>query len=889
MTLPRATYRLQFRNGMSFDWASELAPYLARLGISHVYASPVFAAPSGSTHGYDVADHGQIDASLGGRPGFDRMVEAFHAEGLRLILDIVPNHMAADLANPWWLSVVEWGRQSPFAGHFDIDWSERLTLPLLGRPYAEALEGGDIRLALDRDRGWIGLALGSLVVPLHPASYESVLARFRAPTAGTIVTEAGLADPRDGAAFHARLRPLLANADALADEMEAASSDRAFIDWVHGQQPFELIHWKEARRHLGYRRFFEITGLVGVRVEDEAVFDDVHRLVLDLMRDGAVDGLRIDHVDGLADPAGYLKQLRAEIGPDAFLVVEKILEGDETLPVDWPVHGTTGYEFIDSLADVFCDEAKMTELNATYAGALGEASDPEALIRDTRERTLTHNFEGELASLVRLASEASRQSGEPEPEEALWEAIVAVIVAIPVYRTYGTTEGLAAPDRTIMERAAAAAAERLGADRRRHVDIVMRLLLGGHAPESRDIARLFREKLQQLSGPVMAKAVEDTVFYRFNRLIAVNEVGCDPTRKPAGVQRFHARLASAARRGDQSLLATATHDTKRGEDARARLYAVSEAPVRWGQSVERWRAMHRHAVAALPDGPAPDPSTEWLVYQALAGIWPGDGRSPSAGALAHLEKRFLPYLEKALREAKTRTSWTDVRADYEEAVASYVRRLFDPAHHAFLADFSAALHPFAAAGRINSLAQTLIKLTAPGIPDIYQGSEDEDFSLVDPDNRQPVNFALLADQLDELIPQAPGGDHAASPARLGREKQSLIAGVLAFRASQPELFSHGDYRPLTMKGHRARHAVAFARTLSQRIAITIVPRLVLDAVDAATGQVPASWWGDTAIALDGDLAERPLQDVITGRHLRAGHELRLGDHLAAHPVSLLFG
>ncbi|RST80935.1 malto-oligosyltrehalose synthase, partial [Aquibium carbonis] len=551
MTLPRATYRLQFRNGMTFDWAAELAPYLARLGISHVYASPVFSAPPGSTHGYDVADHGEIDPLLGGRPGFDRMVEAFRAEGLRLILDIVPNHMAADLANPWWRSVVEWGRQSPYAGHFDIDWRERLTLPLLGRPYAEALAGGDIRLAFDRARGFIGLALGALVLPLHPASYESVLARFRSPAAGEIAAEAGLADPGDAARFHARLRPLLAEADALAEEMEAASADRAFIDRVHGQQAFELIHWKEARRHLGYRRFFEITGLVGVRVEDEAVFDDVHRLVLDLVRDGAVDGLRIDHVDGLADPAGYLKQLRAELGPDAGLFVEKILEGDETLPADWPVDGTTGYEFVDSLADLLVDETRMAELDATHAAALGEAPDPEALIRAARERTLTHNFEGELASLVRLASEASRRSGAPEPEEALWEAIGAVIVAIPVYRTYGTSEGLAARDRAILEKAAAAAVERLGADRSRHVDVVLRLLLGEVAPDSRDIAQLFREKLQQLSGPVMAKAVEDTVFYRFNRLIAVNEVGCDPARPPGGVPRVHARLGSAARRGDR--------------------------------------------------------------------------------------------------------------------------------------------------------------------------------------------------------------------------------------------------------------------------------------------------------------------------------------------------
>lgn len=886
MTLPRATYRLQFRNGMTFDWAAELAPYLAHLGISHVYASPIFTAPAGSTHGYDVSDHGEIDPVLGGRDGFERMVEALHAQGLGLILDIVPNHMAADLANPWWLSVVEWGRQSPYAGHFDIDWRERLTLPVLGRPYREALDAGEIRLAADGERGWIGLALGSFVVPLHPASYESVLAQFRSPAAKAIVAEAGRSAPGREADLHARLKPLLADASGLDEEMEEASRDAAFIDRVHAEQPWELIHWKDARRQLSYRRFFEITGLVGVRVEDEPVFDDVHRLVLELVRSGAVDGLRIDHVDGLADPAGYLKQLRAEIGPEAYLVVEKILEGDETLPADWPVNGTTGYEFIDSLADLLVDETKAAELDRAEAETLGANQAGEAMIRAARERTLVHNFEGELTTLAQLAVKAAAQAGERITQDAFGEAIAAVIVAIPVYRTYGTREGLADSDRKIIEEAVRTAMHRLGPDHRRPAELVERLLLGDVAPGTEGAARVFREKLQQLSGPVMAKAVEDTVFYRFNRLIALNEVGGDPMRPAGRVERFHARLARAAERGDHSLLATATHDTKRGEDARARLHALSEDPAGWGRSVERWRAMHRDAVVALPDGPAPEPATEWLIYQALAGIWPGDGRTPSADALAGLACRFLPYLEKSLREAKDRTSWTDGNAAYEAAVAAYAKRLLDPRNRTFHEDFSATLRPFAAAGRINSLTQTLVKLTAPGVPDIYQGSEGEDFSLVDPDNRRPIDFAALAAQLEarqsgEPITEA--CDPAGGP---GHAKQALIVRILGFRGARPHLFSKGGYLPLAIEGARARHAIAFKRQAGDSLAITVAPRLVLGGIDG-TGRIPAEWWGDTRVAAAHGMAGSPLEDVLSGHHHAVGDGLRLADLLADHPVALL--
>jgi (1->4)-alpha-D-glucan 1-alpha-D-glucosylmutase len=883
MTLPRATYRLQFRDGMTFDGAAALAPYLARLGVSHLYASPIFTAAPGSTHGYDVADHGEIDPSLGGAAGFGRMVEALKRQGLGLILDIVPNHMAADLANPWWRSVVEWGRQSPHASHFDIDWSQRLTLPLLGRPYDEALDARDIRLALDKERGWAGLALGALVVPLHPTSYESVFAPFRSAVAQAIVAEAGRTAPGEEAAFHKRLKHHFAHAAPLEAEMEDASRDPALIDAVHEGQPWQLIHWKEARRQLSYRRFFEITGLVGVRVEDEAVFDDVHRLTLDLVRSGAVDGLRIDHVDGLADPAGYLTRLRAAIGPRTYLVVEKILEGDETLPDDWPVDGTTGYEFIAGLADLFVDADEAEAMDEAHARCLGERPDPEAMIREARERTLTHNFEGELATLAALATKAAAQAGERIPAETFRDAIAALIVALPVYRTYGARRGMPARDRGIVEQAVHAATQRLGPQARRPLELVERQLLGEVAPGTEQTARIFRARLQQLSGPVMAKAVEDTVFYRFNRLIALNEVGCDPARPAGSVKRFHARMRRMAESGDRSLLATATHDTKRGEDARARLYTLSEAPRRWGEAVERWRGMARSRLRELADGPAPEPATEWLVYQALAGVWPGDDPT-TPERLAAIEARFLPYLEKSLREAKLRTSWTAQDAAYEEAVLDHARRLFSPESADFQADFAAVLAPFAAAGRLNGLSQTLIKLTAPGVPDVYQGSEGGDFSLVDPDNRRAPDFDALARRLGA---EPSGSAGWSAPEDFAAAKQALVARLLGFRRTHPLLFSDGAYVALPVRGERANHVVAFARLHGATIGITVAPRLMLEAIDEASGSVAEGWWGDTEVELPADRPGRAFAHVLHGEGPVT--RLRLRDLPAARPMAFLAG
>lgn len=882
MSIPRATYRIQFREGMDFDGAAALAPYLRRLGVSHLYASPIFTAARGSTHGYDVADHNEIDPGLGGRAGFDRLVAALKAEGLKLLLDIVPNHMAAAVENPWWRSVVEWGEQSPFAAHFDIDWSTKLTLPLLSRPYEEAIAGGDVRLDVLRSGGYLGLALGDMVLPIHPGSYEEVLSGLEAPAARALAEIAGRAGPGTDNNFHEEVRRCLAGGD-LGPELERASNDPAFLDRVHDQQPWELIHWQEARRRLSYRRFFEITGLVGVRVEDGAVFDDVHRLTLQLVRDGAVDGLRIDHIDGVADPTGYLQRLRREIGPDRYLVVEKILEGEEVLPPEWPVDGTTGYEFIASVADLFADAGGSGALVDAYREVSRERLEPDELVRQARSEMIYRNFEGELDALARRAAAIASGADTSVPGEADFKrAIGELVVAFPVYRTYGGERGLGESDRQIVDEAAQKAAA--GADRQvaAALETVVAILKGETASGGSGQAAVLRAKFQQLTGPVMAKAVEDTFFYRYNPMIALNEVGGDPLHPSGGPERFHARMAAAARRRNHSLLATATHDTKRGEDARARLYALSEAPERWSEGVARWRRHHASMIRHADGGPAPEPAVEWLIYQGLAGVWPDDADPTDAGRLRSLADRVMPYLEKSLREAKLRTKWTDVNERYEDAVKDYVDQLLSPENGEFLKNFAETLEPIIAAGRIYSLVQTLLKLTAPGVPDIYQGSEGVDLSLVDPDNRRPVDFGAL----ERSLGSRGGQPFDRPPPGLAAAKQALIARVLSLRAERPALFERGGYEPVEVTGPRAKHLAAFARDNGGDSVLVAVPRLILEAPRSGLAFDP-EWWKETFIDMPESLGGKPLRNLLTGQPWTARKVLRAGELLEGAPVILL--
>ncbi|EJT06111.1 malto-oligosyltrehalose synthase [Rhizobium sp. CCGE 510] len=866
MTLPTATYRIQFRNGMTFDRACDLVPYLKKLGISHLYASPIFTAASGSTHGYDVTDANEIDPALGGRAGFDRLTESLAAAGMGLILDIVPNHMAASPENGWWRDVLGFGRQSVYAGHFDVDWSEPLTLPQLGQDFERALAGDELRVTLDETHGNFAFGYFETLLPLNPSCYGTIANRLDDPVATRMAEAAAVTS---GENFNRAMHDILfegGDRAVLRQKLEEVSSDRDFLKRLHDEQHWRLTHWKEAARHLSYRRFFEVTGLVGTRVENPPVFEDLHRLTIELVRHGQVQGLRIDHVDGLAEPKAYLKRLREAVGPDTYIVVEKILGLAEVLPDSWPVAGTTGYEFIAALSELFVDGGGLRRLDDAYRSVAGEVGDLEAGRRLAKRLMVERNFAGETGRLVSIAAGIFPEINSDEIATALTE----LLIAFPVYRTYGDGGPLTWQDSAVLAATASQAMVKLGD--RRALDHVLKLLEG---KVEGDAAHEFRIRFQQLSGPVMAKATEDTLFYRYNRLLAANEVGGEPGKAPDGPEGFHRRMAERARLQPHGLSATATHDTKRGEDARARLYALSEGADVFVQAVERWREMNRPWLKDLPDGAAPEPNIEWMLYQALAGIWPEDF---DRGQTEELRERFTDYAVKAVREAKLHTDWVEQDAAYEDAVTAFAAALVSPENDAFLEDFQRVLQPFIAAGYLNSLSQTLLKLTAPGIPDIYQGTEGFDFSLVDPDNRRLVDHARLTAWQAEAGPIA--------KLQAAALKQRIVGIGLQLRQRHSDLFIRGDYLPLKVTGSRRDHVLAFARVHASDFAIVAAPRLMFGWLDPGVLFAGPEFWEDTAIAIPSPLHGLKA-DLVTGKTIEPGGSISVAALLGSQPVGLI--
>lgn len=803
--IPSSTYRIQFRNGMTFDRVVDLIPYMKDLGISHLYASPVFTATTDSTHGYDVTDPNEIDPAIGGRAGFDRMAAALRQAGMGLILDIVPNHMSTSLENRWWRDVIENGKQSRYAAFFDIDWSRPLTLPFLGDTFEAELERGAITLKRDSVTEKAALVYYDTAYPLNPGTY---------------------------------------------------SEDKTIAE-IHEAQSWRLMSWREAPKQLSWRRFFEITGLVGVRVEDEAVFADTHRLILELVHAGVVDGLRIDHVDGLADPLAYLQRLRAATGPDCYITVEKILAKGEQLPPEWPVSGTTGYEFIASLAEVLVDDNNLSRLEAIHAETLGAPVDTHEELRKAKGLMTDRNFEGEFTTLLAIACELARHNGAEVQRDDIRHALRELLIAFPVYRTYGTGEGLTPADVALLGRVVASVNASEPA-----LSLIVRILTGDLPEQYRALASLFRTRFQQLTGPLMAKSVEDTLFFRHNLELALNEVGADPAPRAFSLSRFHQEMRIRLARQPDALLGTSTHDTKRGEDARARLYTLTEAPDLWGESLARWRQMNQTQVRFLNDGTAPNAADTWMIFQALAGVWPASLSPDDRDGLQSLETRFLGFLEKALREAKQRTDWIDSNESYESVVLDYARHLLSPDNTLFLHDFSQALQPFIRAGLMNSLSQTVIKLTAPGVPDIYQGSEALNFSLVDPDNRREPDFTALAENLSAADGHIFNDEQRW---RDGSVKQYVTATLLRLRPHYPELFRYGDWLPLKVTGEREENMIAYARLKDGEALIVAVPRLAFGVNDNE------KLWVNTTLAIPQELAGKRYRDLFTGES-RVLHE-----------------
>jgi (1->4)-alpha-D-glucan 1-alpha-D-glucosylmutase len=837
----RATYRVQLRPEFGFAAAADLVPYLARLGISHLYLSPVLQTVPGSTHGYDVVDHSRLRDELGGEAGFRSLAGVAARHGLGIVVDIVPNHMAiGDPGNVWWWDVLANGHASAWSTYFDVDWDppesrlrNRILVPILGDHYGRVLERGE--LAVHREHDDFVVTYFDHRVPLAPRTLDDVIGAAAARTGSALLgyladahRELPLASAtdrasqrrrrRDAVVLGALLRDALAAdpnaADAIDGELAAITADVDRLDVLLERQNYRLAYWKMATRELDYRRFFDINTLAALRVEDEHVFEDTHRLVLDLHAEGLIDGLRVDHVDGLRDPAGYLDRLRAA-APEAWVVVEKILAFDEELP-EWPIAGTTGYEFAADALGLFVDPQGVAALADCYAAFTGNTATFAEIARQARYDVLAELLDSDLSRVTNTLTDLCerRRRHRDHARGDIRAALTEVLAHFDVYRTYiRPPDAPTAVDRDRVDAAVAAAAAArsdLDAD-------VFELVSSALLDEGADpMARRFVARFQQLSAPVMAKGVEDTATYRYSRLIALNEVGADPERAGLEVAEFHTRNGERARRGEFGLLATSTHDTKRSEDVRARLCVLTEAPDRWRDAISRWRWMNAAHRSELVDAEA-----EHLLYQTLVGAHPID---------AH---RVVAYMTKAGREAKVHTSWLTPDEAYESAVESFVRvALADDRFVADIADFVAVIRD---AGRINSLALCLLKLTAPGVPDIYQGSELWDASLTDPDNRRPVDYALRARMLDEVA--SLGAAEAWKRADDGTPKQWLIQRALAIRARHADAFApDAAYEPLTPSGPHAHHVVAFAR--GQRV-VTIVPRLTLALAD----------WADTTVAL----------------------------------------
>ena len=872
----RATYRVQLHAGFDFAAAATITDYLGALGISHLYCSPYLQAAKGSTHGYDIVDPRAVNRELGGAPGHARLSEALRGAGLGQVLDIVPNHMAiSGPDNPWWWDVLENGLASRYASYFDVDWDPpeaRLRnvnlLPVLADHYGRVLERGDLRLC--RDDVAFTIRYHDHVFPVSPQSLDilfAVAAERTGSDALAFIADAlsELPSPTstDRASVERRHRhktvlyellarlcaahPGVAKAiDTVIAEVNASADS---LDALLERQNFRLAHWRAAARDLGYRRFFDINSLVGLRAEHEHVFRDTHRLVLVWLADGTLDGLRVDHPDGLRDPEAYLDRLRAA-GPEAWIIVEKILEPGESLRDSWPVEGTTGYDFLNRVSGLFVDPTGEKALTDFYAEFTGESTDWAEVARAKKHQVMRETMGSDLNRLTALFLEICerRRRYRDYTRHELHEALRETLACFPVYRTYVRPEPAVVDEddaRRIVEATETARAHRPDLDGELFEflrDLLRRRLVG-------DLETELTMRFQQLAGPVMAKGVEDTACYVFNRLVSLNEVGGDPGCFGFSVKEFHRACAETQELWPQTMLATSTHDTKRSEDVRSRLNLLSEIPERWIEAVHRWASLNaRHR-----RGEWPDRNTEYLFYQTLVGAWPIE------------TGRMTAYMAKAAREAKVHTSWTSPNEVYDAALRAFVEgALADPA---FAVDVEAFVAPLIAAGRINSLAQTLLKLTAPGIPDLYQGAELWDLSLVDPDNRRPVDYPLrrrLLAVLDRATPKE-------IMARIdeGLPKLWVIRQTLELRRRRPELFGpDGTYRPLAATGDRSGHVVAFARGDD---AITVVPRLVM--------RLEESWMNTTLELPAGRWRNELAGDVVQG-------VVRIADVLTQFPVAL---
>lgn len=917
MRIPTATYRLQFTKDFRFADARAIVPLLARLGISDLYASPIFQARGGSSHGYDVTNPGRLNPELGTREEFDALAAELKQHGMGLLLDIVPNHMAVSVENEWWVDVLENGTGSPYSGFFGVDWDagqrgpeeEKIYLPILGDPFGKALEWGHLQLKFS-ERG-LFVTYFSHQLPLDPGTYGTVLdgaADLALPDVEAeewrqllesirllprrVATKWELVEGRARVKedIKRKLWELYTRVPVVHEFLDARirllngtpgdSPSYNALEQLLNQQPYRLAYWRVAREKINYRRFFDVTDLIGIRAELPNVFEATHTLALELYAAGQVNGFRIDHIDGLLQPRQYLARLREAAGPDAYIVVEKITLGPEELPVEWPVQGTTGYDFLAEVNGAFTYEPGLRQIEAFYHRFADLPDGFETFCYHNKKRVMETLFKGEvlhLGDLLVELSEVDRYARDISPA-ALQAALLEVTACLPVYRTYIESADVTIRDQRVIEHAMACARERSGDIDPEAYRFLERVLRVKHPPslssEEQEEWLRFVQRWQQLTGPIMAKGVEDTTFYQYNRLVSLNEVGGN--LEPLTRDQFHERQHRRQRHWPHTLNASSTHDTKRGEDVRARLSVLAELAGEWERLVRRWsRFNHGKRV-----GTVPPPNEEYFLYQILVGAWP-----LCEDEIPAFHERLHGYLVKASREAKIHSSWFRPDEEFEKAFQSFASAILAPdPENRFYQQFREFQQRIAFYGAMTSLSQELVKATAPGVPDFYQGTGFWDLSLVDPDNRRPVDYQRRDQALDTLGTR-PLSDLLRNW-RDGAVKLFLTHRLLQFRRGAAALFACGSYLPLTAEGKRSENLIVFARQHEDQWVIAVAPRFYSQLSVLLQAPLGRRIWQDTRITLP-EGAPSDWRNVLTGETLPCTGSLAVADVLCNFPVALL--
>ncbi len=927
MQIPIATYRIQFTPSFGFTQAQAIASYLSELGITDIYASPILTSRKGSTHGYDTVNPNEINPELGGKEKFTEFIEKLKQLNMGWVQDIVPNHMAFDSQNHMLVDVLENGFDSQYQNFFDIDWHHhylenqgKVLAPFLGKFCGDCLESG--QLQLQYEQSGITINYYTLKFPIRIESYYPVLTydlgRLREKLdrdhpdfmklLSVLYMLKYIPSGEDGRERYdqiAIIKRLLWELWNESPEVKQYIEENIcvfngepgkpesynLLEDLLNEQFFRLAYWKVGNEELNYRRFFTVNDLISLRVEDEQVFHTTHDCVLKLVQDGIISGLRIDHIDGLYDPAQYLTRLR-EQAPDAYLVVEKILEPNEELPINWPIQGTSGYDFLNIVNGIFCQQITEQEFNDIYHRFIGRKVSYEDLVDENKRLIISKHLAGDIDNLAHLLKQISGRYryASDFTMYGLKAALVEILALFPVYRTYINSSGASKADREYIQQVMTQAKKNIPNffNELSFIEKFLILDIDEHlSEEDREQWLRFVMRLQQFTGPLMAKGVEDTVLYVYNRLISLNEVGSHPGHFGLSVEDFHNFNQQSISQWPHAMNATSTHDTKRGEDMRARINVLSEIPQEWEHQLKQWREINAAHKDTINGRDVPTYNDEYFFYQSLIGAFPfKDEEYPG------FVERIQQYIIKAIREAKVHTGWIKPDTDYENAFTNFAERVLkEPENNQFLEAFRPFQRKIQHYGILNSLSQTLLKITAPGLPDFYQGTELWDLSMVDPDNRRPVDFEIRQEYLRDIKAKASQNlsdliNELLKTPEDGRVKQFLIYQSLQARRQHLDVFQRGTYVKLTVAGSLKSHVVAFARELGDKKIIAIAPRFLTSLTKEGEYPFGEQVWQETRIVPPAGSSSN-WQDLITGQQVQGEDTLWVREILQQFPVALL--